>query len=343
MANSARAYCFTINNPDGPLSLDDGIQEEFVRYLVYQREKGETGTEHYQGYVELKKTCRIAALKKWGPDWARGHYEVRRGSPQQAREYATKEETRVDGPWELGEWSDTKQGKRNDLQEVVTMAKTGATKRQLAEAFPIAFIKYHRGIDVWQETVSIQKREWKTDLIVFWGDAGTGKSRWSAELAGESIYYLRRGNSNSVWWDGYEGQECVILEDFYGWIPFDTLLRIADRNPLMVDVKGGAKRFLSKKIIINSNTDWREWYDHAGNKRLDFNALARRVDVAVRLTKGEHFRVEPSGMVCGVRVESDHGGPVPEIPDWMTTHETEVELKEMELKQIENLSESDSD
>lgn len=88
--------------------------------------------------------------------------------------------------------------------------------------------------------------------------------------APDTQYWKQR----SQWWDGYEGQPVVVLDDYYAWLPWDTLLRICDRYPLLVETKGGQANFVPKTVIITSNTMPHMWYkEHAPN----WKALERRV------------------------------------------------------------------
>lgn len=83
-------------------------------------------------------------------------------------------------------------------------------------------------------------------------------------------YWKQRSN----WWDGYAGHEAVILDEFYGWLPFDLLLRLCDRYPLMVETKGGQTQFAAKTICITTNMLPCNWY-----KSAYFPSFARRVTV----------------------------------------------------------------
>lgn len=49
----------------------------------------------------------------------------------------------------------------------------------------------------------------------------------AADLAAQpgEIYYKPRGEL----WDGYHQQPSVIIDDFYGWLKYDELLKISDR------------------------------------------------------------------------------------------------------------------
>ena len=107
------------------------------------------------------------------------------------------------------------------------------------------------------------------------GEPGTGKSKTAAEIAADgSVYYKPRGE----WWDGYEQQNTVIIDDYYGWLKYDEILKICDRYPYSVPIKGGYEQFNSKRIIFTSNEPIEKWYkgDWFGDTQL--KALKRRID-----------------------------------------------------------------
>lgn len=166
---TSRSYIFTINNPKTTLTFP----EDKVKYASWQKEKGDVGTEHYQGYMELSGPARISAIKNWGGEWERAHLEKRAGTPEQARNYTRKEESRVDGPWEFGSWEDQGQGKRSDLRKVSERLEEGASIEDVAKEHPESYIKYHKGIkrlaDVYErgrvnELPAVLK-EWQQNII----------------------------------------------------------------------------------------------------------------------------------------------------------------------------------
>lgn len=83
-----------------------------------------------------------------------------------------------------------------------------------------------------------------------------------------NAYWKQRSN----WWDGYFNHETVIIDEFYGWLPFDLILRICDRYPLMVETKGGQVQFVAKNIIFTTNSNPVSWY-----KSCYFPSFIRRV------------------------------------------------------------------
>ena len=140
----ARYYCFTVNDEMEIESMMSGLDQDGppdpIHYVCGQLEQGEH--LHFQGYLELSKPTRIPALKKLFVYGA--HYETRRGSREQARDYCMKEDTRVDGPWEWGEQKEV--GQRSDLMQAITVAKEEGIPA-VAEQFPSQYARYYRGIE----------------------------------------------------------------------------------------------------------------------------------------------------------------------------------------------------
>ncbi len=107
---------------------------------------------------------------------------------------------------------------------------------------------------------------------VIWGEAGSGKTRMAVEN-NPNHYMLSVPQAGNLWWDGYEGEDVLIIDDFYGGIQYALLLRILDGYQLRIPIKGGFTYALWTKIIITSNKDPREWYQRGYTK-----ALARRIN-----------------------------------------------------------------
>ena len=88
---------------------------------------------------------------------------------------------------------------------------------------------------------------------------GTGKS-YAARSGAESFYVKP---SDGKWWDLYEGQEVVILDEFekhQHYLKYHDLLSLADDSPLLVEVKNGFTQFLAKKLIITANSTPVDWF-----------------------------------------------------------------------------------
>lgn len=137
----SRSYCFTSYDIKEPI-----FNKEKVRYLVYQREKcPKTNNLHWQGYAEFFKSHRMKGAseilglsKKWLSD--------RKGTRTEARNYCTKEDSRVEKPKEFGIWLKG-QGHRTDLDELVSRIEKGATNYELLKDDTTQYERYFKFID----------------------------------------------------------------------------------------------------------------------------------------------------------------------------------------------------
>ncbi|AGS36225.1 replication-associated protein [Circoviridae 15 LDMD-2013] len=278
-----RNVCFTLYNADpedvaSKLSELVDNQDSWLRYAIFQEEKcPESDRLHLQGYLECTKPVRFGTLKDFLGSTV--HLERRRGNRQQARDYCRKEETRVRGPWECGDWNANKQGQRTDLDAIREMVVAGATEESIADEYFGTWARNHRAIARYKFLKS-KPRDFKPRVIIRWGVAGSGKTRGVYDTHETAVVYnVPRPNGGTVWFDGYDPSvhEVVLLDDFYGWLPWSMLLQMLDRYPMSVPKKGSTCNFRAKFIYITSNADPETWYDYS-KPGIEFEALKRRVD-----------------------------------------------------------------
>lgn len=279
-----KAWMFTINNP---IESDTPVPCELVPDCIWQKEKGADGTVHFQGYLEASKKTRVTTLKNRVPWLVRSHLEKRRGTPEQARRYCTKEETRIEGPWCFGRMEIDKplsntRGKRNDLAEVAKHVLSGKKidDKEIMEEHTNSLIRYHKGLKTLEMLVAKKNVPvWRdVNVTVFWGPTGTGKTRYAVESARKlgSYYILSKSNNKQLWWDGYVDQQVLIMDEFRGsWCPFEVLLRILDGHQYQPEQKGGHVVVAYTTVIITSNIDPRCWY--SSEKVKDQDPLFRRI------------------------------------------------------------------
>lgn len=142
----AKNWCFTVNNydEDNLLLLRETAKLPCTRYIVFQQETGTEQTNHIQGYISLKSQQRLNKLKELVGD--RAHLEVAKGSPEQNRDYCSKTETAQAGTLEeYGDLPISKQGKRNDIAELIESVKDGQFNlKRLRDEHPDVCAKYPR-------------------------------------------------------------------------------------------------------------------------------------------------------------------------------------------------------
>jgi len=245
--------------------LREGKLPSDVMWIRGQQEAGNAGGYlHWQFVVAFKQKKSLAQVKiTLGPTI---HAELSRSSL--SNDYVWKEDTRVDGPWEWG----SKPIQRNsptDWESVWESAKSG---NLLSIPASIRVVSYRtlRAIGSDFSVCPPIVRE----VFVFWGATATGKSRRAWDEAGLSAYSK---DPRSKFWDGYQDQKNVVLDEFRGGIDIAHLLRWTDRYPVRVEVKGSSRPLLAEKLWFTSNIDPREWYPE-----LDLEtkaALIRRLNI----------------------------------------------------------------
>jgi len=260
MAES-KFWCFTLNNYGEGEYTD--IQGWDFTYIVVGKEKGENGTPHLQGYVEFTKKKRITTLKKLN---SRIHWERRKGTAQQAADYCKK-----DGDfWESGEISKG-QGTRTDLECLPRLCLNKGTIRKVLGSTEMSISQIRTAEKYF--TYLEPKREWKPEVTWIWGASGVGKTRMAYEkAAGEDIYE----KDGEKWWDGYDGHETVIMDDFRASnMKFNYLLKLLDRYPMRVEFKGGYRQMLAKKFYITTIVHPEQVYQISDEP---LKQLIRRID-----------------------------------------------------------------
>lgn len=264
-----------------------------IRYLVFQKEEADNSkTEHYQAYVELKTAQRLAAVKKLFGKTV--HCEIRLGTRLQARYYCMKNYDGIyddDYKWteplhrgrrwgtayyEFGTWIKG-QGSSEQLQICKDLIDEGKSMLEVADECFNSFVRHYRGLEKYS-TLKLEKttREFrKVAVEVYWGQAGSGKSRkalYEEDGSRKSDIYILEQRGNTIWFDGYVGQKTLVINDFYGWIKYGMLLNILDGHQQQLEVKGGITYANWDKVIITSNNHPREWYEKGFTE-----ALKRRV------------------------------------------------------------------
>jgi len=272
MAQGKR-WCFTLNNPDEGEKAALVLFKEWdhAKYGVFQYETGESGTLHAQGYIEFTSNKRLAAVRHLLP---RAHWEIARGSAEENTKYCTKEQGRVGEPYIFGDIKKSGQGSRNDLVTVKSMLDQGASDAAVADVCFGSWVRYHNAFAIYRGLAS-QKRDWAMFVVVVCGPPGSGKSGLAREIGGPDAYWWPGGGE---WFDGYESQRVVVLDEFAGGLSWTLLLRLLDRYPLQVQVKGGFREMVARTIFITSNKRPDDWYDREkfGDR---LGALFRRISL----------------------------------------------------------------
>lgn len=257
-----RGFSFTLNNyTDEELKVfDDDKFKIQCKYLIYGKEVGEQKTPHLQGFAYFHNAKTFTQIKKWLP---RAHLEKSHGTIEQNIAYCSK-----DGDvHEQGVKPEC--GKRTDLIKIKSKVLNNEPISDVLE-----IVQNVQQLNFMEKLMKYQKPPPPKKKTVKWyyGGTGTGKTR-RAILEGGDDYYI--SSRNLQWWDGYIGQKVVIIDDFRkDFCTFHELLRILDRYPYRLQIKGGSVWLQADVIIITSCYEPDQVYD----TREDKQQLLRRID-----------------------------------------------------------------
>lgn len=245
----------------------------------------ETKRPHLQGFVQWENK---RSLGKFSTEFGNCHVMKNTGTATQNRAYCTKSETKdpAHNPQfeEFGEL--TNQGQRTDWTAAVTQLKTNDVT-EVIEAQP-HLLPCIRALERFK-TLSLKPKHRDVTVIVIYGEAGSGKTRYCYDNYAD-IYSKPRGE----WWDGYTGQKTILLDDYYGYMPYCELLRVLDRYPYQVPVKGGYVHAQWDTVLITSNKPPSQWYPQIGYTP----ALKRRLNKILYCNISDGIVSSPPSSCC---------------------------------------------
>lgn len=270
---SSVGWCGTLNNwNEEDVVSFRAFGEQHCSYWIFQREVGESGTPHLQAYVCLERKGRLSYLRNRLTE--RWHWEVRRGSHKQAKEYCEKEDSRVAGTEPESGGVEPQQGARTDIKEFVAAVVRGATDRQLLEEYPVQFMLHFGKLQRLRGTVRPKGSYRLPEVYIYYGPTGTGKSKAVFEACGEDDWW-KAIPGQGRWFDGYNGQDIAWFDDFRGETGYSLLLNICDGYGTEVEVKSSSVWFHPKKIFFTSNCEPYKWY--SWNEKELYAPFERRI------------------------------------------------------------------
>lgn len=266
-------------------SLRIAVHAREARYWCGQIEVApDTGREHLQFFVRFKSPKRRNGAKAaCGDDSV--HLEIRAGTPEEARAYCTKDDTRREaddsGPWEEGAFN--RQGQRTDLEEIRRRIADGATDFDIAESNFTDWCRYRQAFSAYRDMLGMRRAATDPpEVRVYWGPTGSGKTRSAWDEFPDLFPVPVPARSQQPWFDGYVGQDVCLIDDFEGSeYRITFMLRLLDRYPMAVPIKGAFRQWSPSVIIITSNVHPRDWYPDETD--------AHRAALLRRLTSITHY------------------------------------------------------
>lgn len=256
---AAKRWCFTINNPTDEDHFWETEERDSLQYLVLQEERGEQGTRHYQGFLILKKKQKLTWLKRHLNE--RAHWEIARGTPQQASDYCKKDDTYTGGlRVEIGSLPTREEVKRseqlNRAADEIDCVKEGFKRPADVDTYALLQPGF---ISAYKELTADVLGPYRPSLkiVTLIGPPGCGKS------FAIQHFYPEHGRcivgNNGVWFQ-QPLADVMVFEEFAGQIQLQRMLQYLDPYPLALEIKGGMRPAMYTTVVITSNTTPNGWY-----------------------------------------------------------------------------------
>ncbi len=271
-STASRKYQITINNP-----LEHGFTHDTIKNILNAHsgieywclcdEIGAEGTPHTHIYTVFTSAVMFTTLQK---RFYGAHIESARGSNKENRDYIRKE-----GKWledekrgtnlidtfdESGEMPPDREDAKKETVEIYEMIKNGASNYEILEKYPNAMNRIDK-LDRARQTIRAEvnkKLRRSVDVTYIWGDTGVGKTRKVMDEYGDDKVYRVTNYDNPF--DGYEGEDVIVFDEFHSKIPFSEMLMYLDIYPVRLRCRYNDKQACYTKVFIISNIPIEQQY-----------------------------------------------------------------------------------
>jgi len=257
-------------------------------------EIGEEGTPHTHVFVVFANAVMFTTLQK---RFYGAHIEPALGSNNENRDYIRKE-----GKWledakrdtnlidtfeESGELPPDRESSKKETEAIYELIKAGASNFEIMEQYPNAINKLEK-IDRARQTLRAEEHKSKRrqlEVYYIWGRTGVGKTSSVMDKYGDENVYRVTNYKNPF--DGYDGEDVIVFDEFREQIHFSDLLNYTDIYPVKLPSRYNDKQACYTKVYIISNKPLEEQYKEIQMEEPEsWKALIRRLTL--------NFEMRPS-------------------------------------------------
>lgn len=233
-----------------------------IQYYCMADEIGlQEKTPHTHIFIACSSPVRFSTIKRHFPN---GHLEQVRASCEENKSYIgksgdkwqndPKSDTSIKGTFEeWGEMPVERQGARSDLDFLYQLVKDGKSNFEiLAENSDYLL----RLTDIERVRQTVRAEEFRAkfremQVTYLWGRTGAGKTRFIMEREGYAAVY--RVTEYEHPFDGYAGQETLVLDEYRSQLKISELLNLLDGYPLELRCRYSNKTACFTTVYIISN------------------------------------------------------------------------------------------
>nr|AQU11753.1 replication protein [Cruciviridae sp.] len=254
-----------------------------IGQLEYTQNEDEQDNFHWQGYVQFHKSLRFTQVKKYLKSYT-AHVEQANGTLEENIQYCSKSASRVLPAKSYGK--PVESGERTDIERLYVDVKSGKSMACIIDHHTNTWFKYHGAVDkakfYLEQKVACQKR---TCTVTVWVDQGqTGKTTRAlydinedGKMIAKTGVFRLTHEEGRLWWDGYDGQPTLVIDDCVHLIKFDYWKSLVDGHPMRIQIKNGWKNALWNRVIINSNRHPNNWWPDNSEANLSMPYFKGRI------------------------------------------------------------------
>lgn len=290
-----------------------------IRYAAYQLEKGNNGEVHMQAYLEYNTNVYEGQVRRQFINTKGVYLQPAMAGRDACVTYCSKDSTRISGPFVFGEAvphgkrnrspasnsttdmqgvtdmqsivssrrTNYHQGARSDIHSITEAINSGSNIQDVMNMDPKAILRMPNGIRTAIQVARTRDAPKDRDIkvVVLFGKTGTGKTSGVVHGIKEPLYtvdstMLSVSGAGAIWWEGYNGEDAVLWDDYHNWLSTADLLRYMDRYTVKIQSKGGSNVGFWKRMFITSNLAPWTWKDCRTKRYPEANhrpALLRRM------------------------------------------------------------------
>lgn len=241
----ARRHLLTINNPadKGYTSevIVDKLEKCMPQYYCFAREIGSEGTEHIHIYLHTASPIRFSTLQGRFPG---AYIDIALGSANENRDYVAKTgkwedtdkaDTVIDGSFR--EWGcippDVQNAKEKN-QWLLNCISQGMTDAEILKADPGMITRLPAIARARQAITADQQRTVYRDVTVYylWGPEYIDLTRIVLDKHGpDQVCRINAYRPNNVCFDSYTTEPVIMLDNYFGQLPYDLLMNVLSGFP----------------------------------------------------------------------------------------------------------------
>lgn len=246
---------------------------DIIRYICAGAEVcPSTKRAHLQCWIQFHNKKRMGCLKKiFGKQ---NKFLACKGDEYDNDKYCAKDGNYI----KFGKF--VCQGQRTDLELLKREVMNGMNKKTIIKEHFETYCKYRNGInDLCAVIEKEQRSEFRhVEVILLHGTTNTGKTRKAMEEAKFKI-----DASELQWWDGYEGEHTILIDEYDNDVKITKMLNILDGYMLRLPIKGGFTYANWRKVYITTNLSPDQLHSKAKPRHRD--AFFRRITKIIDMNK----------------------------------------------------------